>query len=50
MRLDIVVLRKGGGSPQRVEPKWSRLQSIPVVSSPFESICVEVGVIESLYI
>ena len=39
---------KGGGYPQRVEPKWSRLQSIPVLSSPFESVCVEVGVLESL--
>ena len=29
-----------GGYPQRVEPKWSRLQSIGVLSSPFESVCV----------
>ena len=37
----------GGGCPG-VERKWSRLQSIGVLSSPFESVCVEVGVIESL--
>jgi hypothetical protein len=31
----------------RVEREWSQLKSIHVLYSPFELVCLEVGVIES---
>jgi len=41
---------KWGWVHPRVEREWSQLKSIHVLYSPFELVCLEVGVIESLEI